>query len=62
MEFLKLARDHARVITGSTLCQLAREEAKDLKIEDFEASDGWLSKFKARHGVKARCLSRESKS
>ena len=39
VKFLKLARDHGRAITSPTLCQLAREESKDLKIEDFKAFD-----------------------
>ena len=61
-EFLRLARERGRSITGPTLRSMAIAEAQDLKIEDFKASDGWLSKFKSRHGIKAKTISGEAKA
>ena len=61
-DFLKLARERGRCITEPTLKLLAIEEAKVLGIEKFRASDGWLSKFKSSHGIKAKTISDEGKT
>ena len=61
-EFLKLAHERRKCITGPTLKLLAIEKSKVLSIENFMASDGWLSKFKSRHGIKANTISGEVKA
>ena len=60
--FLREARECGTCITGPVVCQLAAEEAKRLGINDFKASDGWLSRVKARHGIKGKILSGEAAS
>jgi hypothetical protein len=38
----------------------AKEIAQRLQIENFQASNGWLESFKARHNINFRSLSGES--
>ena len=49
-------------MTGPLLCALAQDEAKDLGLADFKASEGWLHKFKTRHQIQAKSVSGEAKS
>ena len=57
IEFLKLARDRGMPVTGPMLRTLAEREASANGVEGFKASEGWLSKVKARHGICGRALS-----
>lgn len=47
-------------ISGSVLQQKALNYACLLGIEDFKASTGWLTRFKARHDIVAKVLCGES--
>jgi len=49
-------------ISGPLLQTKAREFALKLGVEDFQASNGWLQKFKNRHGITGKCISGESGS
>ena len=55
IEFLKLARDRGMPVTGPMLRTLAEREASG--VEGVKASEGRLSKEKARHGICGRALS-----
>ena len=46
LEF-RLAREQSETVTGPMLRQLA-EEPRPLGLEDFKASEGWLSHLKDR--------------
>ena len=52
-------------MTGPTLVTLAREEAKRLgmkvSLSSRDQMVGWLTKFKARHEIKAMYISSEGK-
>ena len=62
LEFLRLAREQGETVTGPMLRQLAEEEARALGLEDFKASERWLSRLKDRHGISAKAVSGEAKS
>ena len=62
LEFLRECRQRGMIVTGPMLCTLAQEEAKDLGMDDFKASEGWIHKFKSRHQIQSRSISGESKS
>ena len=57
IEFLKLARDLGTPVTGPMLRTLAERECSANRVERFKASEGWLLKVKARHGICGRTLS-----
>ena len=54
VEFLRLARNvetkNGFTVTGPMLRLMALEEAKRIGIDNFQASDGWLTRVKERHG------------
>ena len=62
VEFLKLARDRGMIVTGPMLRTLAEREAITRGVLEFKASEGWLGKVKARHGISGRALCGESAS
>ena len=43
VEFLSLAREQGETVTGPMLRKMAQEETRMLEIDDFKASEGWLS-------------------
>ena len=49
-------------VTGPMLRQMAQEEARMLGIEDFKASQGWLSHLKDRHEILSKAVHGEAKS
>ncbi|KAI6649923.1 Tigger transposable element-derived protein 6-like [Oopsacas minuta] len=61
LEFLRLAREQGEALTGPMLDQLAEEKARELGLEDFKASEGWLSRLKDRHRISAKVVSGEAK-
>lgn len=52
------------IISDAIIKEQARIFAKEMNIsiESFKFSDGWLSSFKRRHGIKKRTISGESAS
>ena len=62
VEFLSLARERVETVTGPMLRQTAQEEARILGIEDFKASEGWLSRLKDRHRILAKVVPGEARS
>ena len=62
VKFLSLAREHGETVTGPMLRQMAQEEARMLGIEDFKASQGWLSHLKDRHEILSKAVHGEAKS
>ncbi|KAH7980494.1 hypothetical protein HPB49_016673 [Dermacentor silvarum] len=57
LKWLKQARAAGVNFDGSVLKEKALKVADVLEIEDFTASNGWISLFRARHGVAYRQLS-----
>ena len=60
VKFLNLARERGMAVTGPMLRSLAEREAEKKGITDFQASEGWLGKVKARNGIVGKCLSGEA--
>ncbi|GBN75093.1 hypothetical protein AVEN_240983-1 [Araneus ventricosus] len=48
-------------ISGPFLIEKALEFAKALGYDEFRGSNGWLEKFKRKHGIMAKVISGESK-
>ncbi len=48
------------ILNENLIKEKALRIAKELEIENFKASQGWLEKFKTRHGLKSRKSSGES--
>lgn len=49
-------------VSGPMIQQQARDYATELGKSDFEASNGWLARFKGRHNIRAATLSGERAS
>jgi hypothetical protein len=47
-------------LTGSLIREKALEFAKMLGVENFQASVGWLNRFRERYGVLSKCISGEA--
>ena len=47
-------------VNGSLMRQKANELARELDVESWEASDGWLHHFKHRHGLAFKSVCSES--
>jgi len=47
-------------LTGPLIREKALEFAKMLKVENFQASVGWLNRFRERYGVLSKCISGEA--
>lgn len=58
--WFKRARSANFPISGPILEEKAKEIATRMGIEDFRVSDGWLSRFKKRHGLVLKTVSGES--
>ncbi|KAH6922941.1 hypothetical protein HPB50_020280 [Hyalomma asiaticum] len=54
--WFKRARSSNLPVTGPILEEKARDIALQMGIEDFKFSDGWLSRFKKRHGLVFRTI------
>ena len=57
VKFLNLSRERGMTVTGPMLRSLAEREAEKRGITDFQASEGWLGKVKARNGIVGKYLS-----
>lgn len=62
LEWLKLIRAKNLPVSGPVLMEKAKEFAEELGINEFAASDGWLSKFKSRHSLVFKAVVGESGS
>ena len=60
IEWLKEMRSQNECVDGPLLSEKALEVANLMGIEDFQASNGWLEKFKQRHGIVFRTLQGEN--
>lgn len=49
-------------INGPLLCAQARKFATLLGVDDFKASNGWLVRFRDRHGITFKLIQGEEKS
>lgn len=58
--WLKRARSSNLPINGPILREKAEELSLRLGIEDFKCSDGWISRFKERHGLSFKTVSGEA--
>ncbi|GBO01314.1 Tigger transposable element-derived protein 4 [Araneus ventricosus] len=54
-------RDKNVPISGPFIIEKALQFAKTLGYDEFRRSNGWLEKFKRRHGIMAKVISGESK-
>ena len=43
-------------VSGPLLIEKPKRFAELLKVDDFKASQGWIDKFKTRHGLKCKVL------
>ena len=50
-KFYNTARGRGVTLSGTIIKEQALEYAKNLRINDFKASDGWLSRFKSRNSL-----------
>ena len=60
VRWLKHARAQNVPISSVTLKEKAMEIAKELNIEDFGSSNGWLERFKVRHCLSFKTICREA--
>jgi len=49
-------------LEGGVLISKANEIAEKMNIEDFQATGGWLEKFKSRNGIRSFKLHGEARS
>lgn len=54
LKLFKDARDKRQPVHGRMIQKWARQQAALIGLEDFSASDSWLTKFKRRHGIVSR--------
>lgn len=62
VEWLHQARALKLPISGHIICEKARKIAESLHITDFNASNGWIDRFKNRHSIVYRQISGESET
>lgn len=62
LKWIKSVRDQNLPISGPLIKEKALEYAKHFGNDQFQASSGWLEKFKKRHGIKEKVISGESRS
>ena len=54
LTWLKQQRDAGVLVRGTEVLNAAKKFAQLQGVEDFKASDGWLFRFKRRHGLSNR--------
>ncbi|KAH7964628.1 hypothetical protein HPB51_027131 [Rhipicephalus microplus] len=59
VKWLKAARSESLPISGPLLVEKALVFASQLNHDNFVCSNGWLARFKARHGITTRTVSAE---
>lgn len=60
LKWVTMIRDKNLPLSGPMIQQKALDFAKDLGHSNFQASVGWLDKFKKRHGISYKTISGES--
>lgn len=61
-KWFKNAREQNVPVSGALLKEKAIRFARELQIEDFMGSDGWLDRWKTRHRVTFKMIAGEAKS
>ncbi|GBL73537.1 Tigger transposable element-derived protein 4 [Araneus ventricosus] len=61
LKWICTMRDKNVPISGPFISEKALQFAKALVYDEFRRSNGWLEKFKRRHGILANVISGESK-
>ena len=59
-EWWKFQLSHNAPLNGLILCSKAEALAKKIGYEDFRATDGWFTRWKARHGIVSTKLAGEA--
>uniref|UniRef100_A0ABD2WEJ4 HTH CENPB-type domain-containing protein n=1 Tax=Trichogramma kaykai TaxID=54128 RepID=A0ABD2WEJ4_9HYME len=62
LQWLKHQPENSDTISGPILQEKAKSFANELGLHKFQASNGWLDKFKARHGIVLKKLCGDSAS
>ncbi|XP_054709194.1 tigger transposable element-derived protein 6-like [Uloborus diversus] len=62
LKWIKVVRDQNLPISGPLIKEKVLEYAKHFGCDDFQASSGWLNKFKKRHAIKEKVVPGESRS
>jgi hypothetical protein len=62
IEWFSKIRSQSVPVSGPMIQVKALEFAAELGITDFKASNGWLERFRKRHGIKFRSICGESSS
>ncbi|GBM33463.1 Tigger transposable element-derived protein 4 [Araneus ventricosus] len=57
LEWVKMIRDEDIPVSRSLIKDKATEYAANLGISNFQASSGWIDKFKKRHGFQEKVIS-----
>ncbi|GBM31694.1 Tigger transposable element-derived protein 6 [Araneus ventricosus] len=61
LKWIHTMRDKNVPISGPFIIEKALQFAKALGYDEFRGGNGWLEKFKGRHGIMAKVISGESK-
>ncbi|GBN97078.1 Tigger transposable element-derived protein 4, partial [Araneus ventricosus] len=61
LKWIHTMRDKNVPISGLFILEKALQFAKALEYDEFRGSNGWLEKFKRRHGIMAKVISGQSK-
>ena len=59
VRWVRFARENKVPITGNIIQEKAKDFAKELGLQDFSASDGWIHRFKARNNLCGKVISGE---
>lgn len=60
IKWFKNVRSNSISVSGNILKEKALEIAKELNVENFNASNGWIERFKERHGLSFKKICGES--
>ena len=60
LKYIQLANSSRVPIDGPNIKCFANEIAKSMNLEEFKASNGWLTKLMKRHNIKLKKITRES--
>ncbi|GBM23291.1 Tigger transposable element-derived protein 6 [Araneus ventricosus] len=61
LKWIHTIRDKNVPISGPFIIEKALQFAKALGYDEFRGSNGWLEKFKRKHGIMAKVIADESK-